>query len=291
MLGFLNVDKPQWTTSHGAVAAARRRLPRKTKVGHAGTLDPFATGVLVLCVGKATRLASYVQRQPKRYVARVTLGTASTTDDPEGELEARPEARPVGLDDVRRALAGFVGAIDQVPPAHSAVHTGGQRAYELARRGERPALRPRRVVVHAIDLLSYRWPLVELDVRCGAGTYLRALARDLGEALGVGAYCSALARTEVGPFTLDAAAEPGALEPERDLVPVAEGLPTLAQARLAAAAAARFCAGQAADVVGSLPAPGTEVLAMDALGATLGIGRVAADGARLEPYRVLVPAP
>lgn len=291
MLGFLNVHKPQWKTSHDVVAPVRTRLPRRAKVGHAGTLDPFATGVLVLCIGKATRLASYVQRQPKRYAAEVTLGATSTTDDPEGDIQPTPGAEPVSADAARRALDSFVGEIEQVPPTHSAVHAGGRRAYELARRGRRFELKARRVTIHHIALARYEWPVVELDVHCGAGTYLRALARDLGAALGVGGYCSALTRTEVGPFTLDAAVALGDLDLERDLVPVPDGLPFLPRVRVAAALVARLCSGQAVSPGDELPAPQSEVLVLDEAGAAVALGRVGPDGQTVQPRRVLIPWP
>ncbi len=289
-VGFLNVHKPRGMTSHDIVAAVRRRLPRKTKVGHAGTLDPFATGVLVLCVGQATRLASYVQSQPKRYAAEVTLGATSTTDDPEGEIAPTPGAEPVPLDEVRGALEAFVGEIDQVPPAHSAVHVGGRRAYKLAREGERPELPSRRVVVHAIELVRYDWPVVELDVRCGSGTYVRALARDIGRELGVGGYCSALARTEVGCFTLDAAVPLDALDPERHLISVADGLPTMPQVYLGSDDAVRLCQGQAVSVEAELPPAGAEVLAMGE-GRAFAVCRVAQDGRSIQPHKVLARVP
>ena len=217
MFGLLNVHKPPGPTSHDIVAAVRRLAGRGVKVGHAGTLDPFAGGVLVVCVGAATRLADYVQRQPKRYTAGIVLGVTSTTDDSEGEIAADPAVRAAPQDAVLEAIARFVGEIEQVPPAHSAVHVDGRRAYKLARAGERVNLKPRTVSVHAIELLDYDFPHLELDVRCGSGTYIRALARDIGAALGVGGYCGHLTRTEVGPFTIDAATPPDRLDLSRDL--------------------------------------------------------------------------
>ncbi len=219
MFGFLNVHKPPGPTSHDVVVCVRRRLPRKTKVGHAGTLDPFAQGVLVVCVGPATRLAGYVQAQPKRYAAEITLGATSSTDDPDGDIEARPRTGPPAEPDVREVIGRFVGEIEQVPPAHSAIHVAGRRAYELARAGQAPALAPRRVSIHGLDLVGYAWPLLTIDVRCGSGTYLRALARDIGEALGVGGYCSALTRTGVGTFELSAAVPLDELNPQWHLLP------------------------------------------------------------------------
>jgi tRNA pseudouridine55 synthase len=208
MFGFLNVNKPAGPTSHDIVASVRRRIGRRVKVGHAGTLDPFADGVLVLCIGPATRLASYVQAQPKRYRAIVCLGATSSTDDVQGETDIVPEAVPVDEDTVRNALGQFVGEIEQVPPAHSAVHVDGKRAYRLARAGQTPELKPRRVHVYALDLIRCEYPYVELDIRCGSGTYIRAIARDLGKALGTGGYCEHLTRTEIGAFSLDVAVPP-----------------------------------------------------------------------------------
>ena len=218
MFGFLNVNKPRGPTSHDVVARIRRMLPKGTKIGHAGTLDPAADGVLVLCVGPATRLADHVQRGAKRYTAEVTLAAVSTTDDTEGEITPTPGAVPVPRERLEEALRAFVGRVEQVPPAHSAVHVDGRRAYKLARKGEAPDLAPRPVVIHAIELLSYEWPTAVLDVRCGVGTYIRALARDLGAALGVGGHLSRLTRTEVGPFRLDRAVDLDKLDPQGDLI-------------------------------------------------------------------------
>jgi tRNA pseudouridine55 synthase len=228
MAGFLNVDKPAGMTSHDVVVAVRRRLPRRTKVGHAGTLDPFATGVLVLGIERAaTRRLALVQQQTKRYHAQITLGATSTTDDPEGDIQEVAAAVPPSQEELQQALERFVGEIEQVPPAHSAVHVDGRRAYELARQGRAPELPPRRVTIHAIELLEYAWPTLTLDVRCGTGTYIRALARDLGEALGVGGYCSALRRTAVGPFTSESAVPLKEVNLARDVIPVDKALTLL----------------------------------------------------------------
>ena len=250
MFGFLNVNKPAGPTSHDIVAAVRRLPGRRVKVGHAGTLDPFASGVLVLCVGQATRLAQYVQNSTKRYTATVTLGATSTTDDIEGELTTTPDARDVPANAVSpkklpNALARFVGVIEQVPPAHCAVHVAGQRAYTLARQGKRPKLTAREVTIQAIELLRYEYPQLDIDVTCSCGTYIRALARDIGTVLGVGGYCSALTRTQVGPFVLGAAVAPEDIDPARDLLDPLVGLEPLAKITLAGEAAGRLMMGQA----------------------------------------------
>jgi tRNA pseudouridine55 synthase len=209
MDAVLLVDKPAGPTSFGVVAQVRRALPRKVKVGHAGTLDPFATGLLLLVTGRATRLAPFLVGLEKRYRTTVQLGVRSDTGDVDGELVQSGEPLPTG-EELREALRGFVGELDQVPPATSAVKVGGRRAYALARAGEVVELEPRRVRIHALELCGYdpQTGLAELDVRCSKGTYIRSLARDLGEALGCGAHCQTLRRSAIGTFDVSAAGSP-----------------------------------------------------------------------------------
>lgn len=216
--GFYNINKPVGPTSHDVVAQVRRLVARRVKVGHTGTLDPFASGVLVIAVGPATRLADLIQSTTKRYVAEVTLGAVSTTDDIEGDITPAPAAPEPTDKQVRQALEPLVGAIMQRPPAYSAVHVEGRRAYKLARSGRRVEPTAREVTIHRLELLRYEYPRVELDVLCGAGTYIRSIARDLGQALGVGGYCSALLRRAVGAFDLADAVDPDALDIDADLV-------------------------------------------------------------------------
>jgi len=216
--GLLVVDKPAGITSHDVVARARRLLATR-RVGHAGTLDPMATGVLVLGVERATRLLGHLALGDKAYLATIRLGASTTTDDAEGEVTGLADASSVGEAAVRAGIAGLTGAIEQVPSAVSAIKIGGERAYRLVRRGEQVALAPRPVTVFRFDLLALRratghtgldvvdldvvdLDVVDLDVEveCSSGTYVRALARDLGEALGVGGHLVALRRTRVGPF-------------------------------------------------------------------------------------------
>jgi tRNA pseudouridine55 synthase len=204
--GILVVDKPVGPTSHDVVALARR-LSGTRKIGHGGTLDPFASGVLPLYLGVATRIAEFHLGARKAYRATVVFGSVSTTDDLEGEL-SDVEGAPPTRDVVAAALAGFLGTVQQRPPAFSARKVGGRRAYALARRGEEPALRPREVTFAALDLVAWddadgRHPVAIVDVTCSAGTYVRALARDLGVATGGGAYLAALRRTAAGPFGID----------------------------------------------------------------------------------------
>ena len=206
--GILVVSKPAGPTSHDVVALVRR-LTGVRRVGHGGTLDPFAMGVLPVFMGRATRMVEYHLADEKAYRASVVFGASSTTDDIDGEMT--PAAAPVPTREaVDVALAGFRGEIEQVPPDHSAVHVDGKRAYELARGGEKPELTSRAVTIHSLELTAWdtadaERPMAELEVRCSAGTYVRSLARDLGERLGCGAYLGALTRTASGPFRIEAA--------------------------------------------------------------------------------------
>ena len=209
--GVLLVDKPAGVTSHDVVGRVRRELPRGTKVGHAGTLDPFATGLLLILVGRATRAQRFLMGLPKTYRAVARLGWSSDTGDRDGELTQTGR--------VPERLEIPVGEQLQRPPAHSAVHVGGQRAYELARRGERVELEPRPVVVHRAELLWREGERAAFEIECSSGTYVRVLISDLGDA-----YCDELERTAVGPFDLADAGE--------RLLPLAEALAFLPEREL-----------------------------------------------------------
>jgi tRNA pseudouridine55 synthase len=195
----LNLDKPGGMTSRTVVDRVVGLL-RGTKVGHAGTLDPLATGVLVVCVGAATRLIEFVQRMPKTYRTVVRLGARSDTLDADGRVVVVADPhRPVEAE-VRAVLARQVGTIEQRPPEFSALKIQGQRAYDLARAGQAVHLEPRRVTITRIDPLGYDWPRLELEITCGSGTYIRSIARDVGEELGCGGLVEVLVRTRIGPF-------------------------------------------------------------------------------------------
>jgi tRNA pseudouridine55 synthase len=201
--GLLILDKPRGLTSHEVVARVRHATKMR-QAGHTGTLDPMATGVLVVCVGQATRISEYLLAHDKTYRATIRLGLETNTYDAEGQVIA---AHDVNVDEatVRRALTKFIGDIRQVPPMHSAIKREGQKLYELARAGievERPA---RPVTIHAIDLLDWQSPDLTIDVKCSAGTYIRSIAHDLGHILGTGAHLIALRRTASGPFAVDEA--------------------------------------------------------------------------------------
>jgi len=216
------VDKPAGPTSHDIVARVRRALPRRTKVGHTGTLDPFATGLLVVMVGRATRLAPYMAGLDKTYRATLRTGFTSASGDPEGPIA--PGGEPVDGARVAEVLPAFVGAGTQRVPALSAVKVDGERLYRRARRGEQVTAPQRTVVIHALEMLEDHGDgRVSIEVRCGPGTYVRSLAADIGERIGCGAYCEALRRTAVGTLSVDDAVAPeevgeaGGLDPLRGL--------------------------------------------------------------------------
>lgn len=204
MDGFLIINKPKTWTSFDVVAKIRGKLKVK-KVGHTGTLDPMATGVLVLCLGKATKKAQEMTGFDKEYLAEVTFGATSNTDDAEGEIALSDSAKEVPLKEIKAALEDFEGEIMQIPPQFSAKKIKGKRAYAMARKGQTVELKPSQIKINKIEILDYKWPKLQLRIDCGKGTYIRAIARDLGEALGVGGYLSALERTRVGEMSIDQA--------------------------------------------------------------------------------------
>lgn len=250
----LPVDKAEGPTSHDVVASARRALGSR-RVGHTGTLDPFASGLLLLCVGRATRLAEYLSGLDKSYVAEARLGVETDTLDRDGHVVAESDAwRDLGAADVEAALASLVGEIRQVPPQFSAKKVEGEAMHRKARRGERVELPPVNVTVHAIELESIALPDVRFRVRCSTGTYVRALARDLGAGLGTGAHLTALRRTEVGRFHVDDAVAVDHLEDEkavrRALISPLDAMRHLALFEVDAEAAGRIRHGQRIRVEG-----------------------------------------
>ena len=204
MFGFLNIDKPKHRTSREAVNAVQR-LVKPHRVGHAGTLDPLATGVLVVCVGPATRLTKYVHQMPKTYLADFRLGFESDTEDTFGTVEPVVGAKEVTEDQLSASLPQFVGQIMQLPPKFSALKLNGKRAYELARKGKKVNLDPRPVEIHCLTLEYLQYPDFRIKIVCGSGTYVRSLGRDIGRALGSGAIMTGLERTAIGNFEIQTA--------------------------------------------------------------------------------------
>lgn len=246
MNGLLVIDKPGGMTSRDAVNRVQCWFPRKTKIGHTGTLDPLATGVLVVCVGAATRLADYVQAMGKTYHSRFRLGATSTTDDADGAV-TETGAGSVTSEAIDTALSRFVGVIEQMPPAFSAMKVDGKRAHALARTGAEVVLKARPVRVDTIRLTAYEWPWLDVEIDCGKGTYIRSIARDLGAALGVGGMVQTLRRTRVGPFMAEQGV--GVEEKSADLAarlrPMAEALGETPCVTLGADELRRFRMGQA----------------------------------------------
>ncbi len=202
--GLLNLYKPAGPTSHDLVSWVRFGT-RIKKVGHAGTLDPMASGVLVLCLGTATRLSEYVMGSPKTYRARVHFGVETDSYDTEGTVTAE-NPTPIRREQIETALGAFCGTIQQLPPVYSAIKQGGKRLYKLARAGKEIERTPRTVTITRLELVAWEPPFVTLDIDCAPGTYIRSLAHDLGQAVGVGAHLAALERTASGQFTVEQAA-------------------------------------------------------------------------------------
>jgi tRNA pseudouridine55 synthase len=239
--GVAVVDKPAGVTSHDVVGMLRRRFGER-QVGHAGTLDPDATGVLVVAVGKATRLLRFVEKTRKGYVGQVVLGAATSTLDSAGDVVATFDMSAVTLDDARAVVAGrLVGDIEQIPPMVSAIRVDGKRLHELAREGVEVERAPRPVTIHRFDVIGWVEPgVLSIDVECSSGTYIRTLADDLGRLLGGGAHLRNLRRTHVGEFTIAEAAAPD----ECELLPVEAAVRSLDAVEVDTATAALVANGR-----------------------------------------------
>lgn len=269
-------------TSHDVVDRARRAL-RTKRVGHAGTLDPFATGLLVLLVGRATRLLPYVDGEPKVYEATIRFGAETTTDDLTGDRTVTLE--PPSQDVVLAALPSFTGEISQVPPAYSAKQVGGERAYAAARRGEALELAPVRVRVDEWKVLARDGDDLRVAITCGGGTYIRALARDLGRATGSAAHLAALRRVASGRFTVSDAVPVGAIDAAA-LRPAVDALPAVARVRVDAEARARV--GRGMTILRDASDEGDIAALLDSSGALVAVAARAGDA--WQPRVVLVDA-
>jgi tRNA pseudouridine55 synthase len=244
MNGLLVIDKPAGMTSRDVVNRVQTWFPRKTKIGHTGTLDPLATGVLVICVGAATRLADYVQAMGKTYVSRFRLGATSSTDDADGTINEMPNVAQPTREQVDAALKSFIGDVEQVPPSFSALKLEGRRAHDLAREGKEVPLAARTIRINAIRVTRYEWPFLDVEIDCGKGTYIRSIARDLGKKLGVGGMVQTLRRTRVGPFTAEQGIGLNTDPTHVKLLPITSALGSMERIRVNADEARRLRQGQ-----------------------------------------------
>jgi tRNA pseudouridine55 synthase len=291
--GLLVLDKPSGLTSRAATDRALGWFPRGTRLGHTGTLDPLATGVLVLCLGTATRLAEHVQRMAKTYRSTFLLGATSDTDDADGLVTPRRVEQPPDRRKVQEALASFIGEIDQVPPAYSAAKVAGRRAYNLARQGAEVALQSRRVRIDEIIVQAYEYPRLEVEVRCGKGTYIRSLARDLGERLGCGALVEVLRRTRVGLFTVDDSLtlDADAATARARLLPLATAVAELPRLTLTADGVRRLRQGQKVPLPeDAVPLHSLETAVFDPTGGLVAVARIDPERRLLLPDKVLAEA-
>jgi tRNA pseudouridine55 synthase len=290
-MGVLNIDKPPYVTSHDVVARIRRVVNQR-RVGHAGTLDPMATGVLVICLGRATRVAEYVADAPKTYLATIHFGVVTETWDTEGLVLERHDVSALSLAAVEEVLPEFRGRINQVPPAYSALKRDGQPLYRLARRGIAVQPAPRMVEIKQLDVVTWRPPELELKVTCTKGTYIRSLAYDLGRRLGVGAYLAALVRLAVGSFSIEHAVDLEELEREapglwaRHLVPLRRALAHLPSVTVDEETARRLSLGQAVSLA---EPPGELLFAYGQDDRLVAVLQYSAQDALWCPHKVLLP--
>lgn len=293
MNGLLNINKPAGAMSRDIVDQVCR-IAGTRQVGHAGTLDPLATGVLVVCVGWTTRLVPFIQQLRKTYVAEFLLGQTSDTDDVTGHVKVVHDVSPPTRAQIEETTPAFVGRIQQVPPQYSAVRVSGRRAHHLARQGADVALTAREVEVHRFEILEYAFPRLRSVIECGSGTYVRSIGRDLGQALGCGALMSALTRTAVGPFTIDEAVRPDDLSPEtissRLLAPQM-GVAHLPNCRLTDDQLAEVGFGRAFPFRGESLKDGTTVALVGAAGDLIALAEFQASRQVLQPRQVFIRRP
>jgi len=288
--GILPIDKVAGVTSHDVVAAVRRHL-QAPRVGHGGTLDPAAIGVLLILIGEATKLMPYVTDQPKEYVVTVRFGVTTDTQDLEGRRLSEASVPPFTSDDIQRLANRFVGRIRQIPPMYSAVHHQGRRLYELAREGREVPREAREVVVHSIGVEAVEPPVARIRIVCGKGTYVRALAADIGEALGCGAIVERLERVRVGAFRRDTAvssADVAKIPPATlwaRVLPPESALAGFSVVSLDSAGARQFINGQPAATDRTESAP-VLVAVHERGGPLLGVGELGCGGT-VKPVRVL----
>lgn len=290
MNGFLIINKPAGITSHDVINQVRK-ISGVKRVGHSGTLDPFATGVLLVAIGNTTRLLEYTHDFQKTYRAEFTLGATSDTDDITGKI-TQSEAlisKQIPKSKIQSTLKQFGGAIAQIPPAYSAVKVKGKKLYEYARRGETVARQPRPVIIHSIKLLSYEYPLVKLEVHCGTGTYIRALARDIGEKLGTGGYVSHLVRKSIHTFHISVAkplSELSTISLTTSLLPPERLVEHFPSITLSPQNVAKWMQGNAIEIEEKLP-PNQPIATFNEVHHLLGIGHFNPITSLLQPHKAL----
>jgi len=294
--GWLLIDKPAGMSSHD-VLARLRRVHRKIKMGHAGTLDPLATGLLLVAIGSTTRLVEASHALEKSYDARIRLGAVSSTDDADGEIAELPDATPPDLVRIESALAAMTGtAVLQIPPSVSAIHVDGKRAYDMVRKGVEVRLEARPVRIDRIVVREYAWPWLDISVDCGAGTYIRSIARDLGTALGCGGLIETLRRTRIGPFDVADSISLSQAEAEAGLAGFVRAPATsLANWRkfpISVDQVARIARGQSIrlDAASIDDTRNSDVALIDPAGALIALATAVATGDSIvcKPYRVFV---
>jgi tRNA pseudouridine55 synthase len=291
--GILVLNKPTGGTSRDLVNQVVRLLPR-CKVGHAGTLDPLATGILIVCVGPATRLVENLQDMPKSYRTSIRLGARSDTLDADGRIDATESPRIPSLTEIEQAIPPLVGSVIQTPPLYSALRVQGRRAYDLARAGQALELAPRPVRIDRIAVTHYAWPDLELEIDCGGGTYIRSIARDIGDAIGCGGYVQTLVRTRTGPFTLEQAVDPRELSArsiEGLVRPALEAVPTLPRVELDQAQVEAITQGKRLSIRDlRIPWPGLAgpVALLSSGGKLIALAEVDPEQAWVQPRKVLV---
>ncbi len=293
MDGILNVNKPSELSSFDVVRLVRKASGER-KVGHTGTLDPSARGVLVLCLGKATKVAGYLLNCDKEYVATIRLGETTDTDDATGRVLSSSPVPPLGRVEIRDICRCFLGEIDQVPPLFSAARLMGERLYKIARRGGRITPRAKRVRIGEIELLDFKPPLLKIRVACSKGTYIRSLARDIGEELGCGAHLLSLVRTRVGDFRLEDAVELSRLgraeSVEQRLLPIEAALQGYPQLVVGEAALGRVARGLGVEKPGAEEradlVEGDILLLKDRQGRACALAKF--DGTLVRPFKVFI---
>ncbi len=291
--GILVLNKPTGITSRKLVDQVVRLLPR-SKVGHAGTLDPLATGIVIVCVGTATRLVANVQGMPKTYRTLIRLGARSDTLDADGRIEVEASPPIPSSGEIQQAILPLSGTVIQRPPAYSAIKIQGKRAYDLARAGHTIDLAPRLVRIDRIAIVDYTWPHLELEIDCGGGTYIRSIARDIGDALGCGGFVETLVRTRTGPFTLEQAIDPAALLVESIhglLRPALDAVPTLLRLELDAGQIEAITQGKrlsTRDLPGELTGSAGEVALLNSQGTLIALGELELEEGWLQPRKVFL---